>query len=209
MLKNHLVSIRHDFQQNKTLKCKKWVSRSKCGNVSEIEATKKRSVMSSADHEHPKEVKTPNVTAEECLLQSFSGIINISKWTVEYSEFKACLLSDLISYRRPRCKMLNQVSRKLWKPACLVLCSNNLCVTQRKKATINGVQTQLWKFQVPERTAVHASFIPLAPEPKNCSRLSQYQNHFGACRSCHVVLVLLHSVIWHRRAVLDQFMGKI
>lgn len=118
---------------------------------------------------------------EECLLQSFSGIINISQWTVEYSEFRACLLSDLISYRRPRCKTLNQVSQKLWKPAperilffpialstCLVLCGNNLCVwhRERKKATINGVQTQLWKFQVPERTAVHASFIPLAPEPE-------------------------------------------
>lgn len=73
------------------------------------------------------EVKMSNATGEGTFAAIFiyiSGIINISQWTIEYSEFRASLLSDLVSYRRPRCKTLNQVSRKLCKPtskACAVL----------------------------------------------------------------------------------------
>lgn len=46
-----------------------------------------------------------------------------------------------------------------------------LYVWHCEKATINGVQTQLWKIPVPTRTAAHESFISLAPESRNCSRL--------------------------------------
>lgn len=148
MLKKHLASIRHDFQQNKTFKCKRasvmlkvWKCQKDWGDQETV------SHELGGPRVHPMEVKMPNATGEG--MQSLSTLVVSSIFpsgllnTVNLGHLYYLTLSviggqGVKRWIRWAGNCVNPLPKHaLFFPivvsTCLVLCGNNLCVWQRKK----------------------------------------------------------------------------